>query len=537
MRSIRWIRVVLGTAILFFARREGALVSAQSQNRYDILLQGGIVVDGTGAPGVSRDVALRGDRIAAIAPAIDQALADIVVNARGLIVAPGFIDNHAHVAPTIPNFPLEENFIRQGITTIIASLHSTDEPWPLAPYLSKLKMAPNVGFFAGHTWIRKRVMGLDNRAPTGAELEQMKALVDQSMVEGALGLATGLEYVPANYSTTEEVVELAKVASRRGGIYVSHLRNEDVDVLKSMDELIRIAREAKIPVQVNHHKVAGAAQFGMSVKTLAMVEEANASGLDVKIDVYPYTAFSTYSDVMFPAWSLAGGPAAFAKRVADPKTRARIEAEMAVIFPQQAGDGPQSIQFRTLALHPEYNGRTLADFLRDRSQPATIGAAIPALIALQLQGSFDAIFHSMDEADVIRFSQYPGSMFETDGDPIGFSQGFPHPRSYGSFPRLLARYVRELKILTLQDAIRKMTSLPADQINQKDRGRIREGAFADIVIFDAGKIQDFATYTDPHRFSAGITHVFVNGRAIISGGALTGEMPGRVLRGPARVAR
>jgi N-acyl-D-aspartate/D-glutamate deacylase len=207
---------------------------------------------------------------------------------------------------------------------------------------------------------------------------------------------------------------------------------------------------------------------------------------------------------------------------------------MVTIFPQQAGDGPKSIQFRTLARHPEYNGRTLADYLVDRRQPATIAGAIPALIELQLEGSFDAIFHSMDEADVIRFMQYPGSMFETDGDPVGFGQGFPHPRSYGSFPRVLARYVRELKVLTLEDAIRKMTSLAADQINQPDRGRIREGAFADLVVFDAEKIQDLATYTDPHRFPAGIVHVFVNGRPIVRQGALTGEMPGRVLRGPAR---
>jgi N-acyl-D-amino-acid deacylase len=511
-----------------------ALVSTSSAADWDLLIRGGTVVDGTGAPGVLRDVAIRGERIVAVGEALDPARAARVIEARGLIVAPGFIDNHAHVAPTIPDFPLEENFVRQGITTIIASLHSTDQPFPLAPYAASLRMAPNVAFFAGHTWIRKKVMGLHNRAPTAAELESMKSIVDQTMRDGALGLATGLEYVPATYATTEEVIALAKVAAAHGGIYMSHLRNEDVDSLKSIDEIIRIAREARIPVQVNHHKVAGAAQFGLSVKTLAAVEAARATGLDVKIDIYPYTAFSTYSDVMFPAWSLAGGSAEFAKRVADPTTRARMETEMVTIFPQQAGNGPASIQFRTLARHPEYNGRTLADYLADRKQPTTIAAAIPALIELQLEGSFDAIFHSMDEADVIRFMKYPGAMFETDGDPIGFGMGFPHPRSYGTFPRVLARYVRDLKVLTLEDAIRRMTSLPADQINQKERGRIREGAFADITIFDAAKVQDLATFTDPHRFPVGIVHVLVNGRPIIRGGALTGEMPGKVLRGPAR---
>ncbi len=252
------------------------------------------------------------------------------------------------------------------------------------------------------------------------------------------------------------------------------------------------------------------------------------------VDLYPYTAFSTYSDVLFPAWSLAGGPSAFAARIADSASRAKIEAEMKRIFPEQAGDGPKSIQFRTLAQHPEYSGRTLADYLVDHQLPPTIDAAIPALIGLQLEGSFDAIYHAMDEADVIRILQYPGSMIETDGDPIGFGQGFPHPRSYGSFPRVLARYVRELKVLTLEEAIRKMTSAPADQINQPARGRIREGAFADIVVLDAEKIQDHATFTDPHRFSTGIVHLYVNGRPVIRRGALTGEMPGRVLTGPAR---
>ncbi len=500
----------------------------------DLLIKGGTIVDGTGAPRYRADVAITGDRITRIATDLDPATAKVVVNATGLIVAPGFIDNHAHVAPTIAQYPLQENFVRQGITTILASLHSTDQPWPLGPYLAGLRMAPNVGFFAGHTWIRKQVMGLANRAPTAAELDSMRAMVDRSMAEGALGLATGLEYVPAFYATTDEVIALAKVAARWGGLYVTHVRDEGPGALASMDEVIRIAREAKIPAQINHHKVSGAAQFGLSKQTLAMVDRARAEGLDLKVDAYPYTAFSTYSDIMFPPWSLAGGPAEFARRIADPATRARIETGMKRIFPEQAGDGPKSLQFRTLEKHPEYNGRTLAEYLVDRKLPPTIEAAVPVLIDLQLEGSFEAIYHAMDEADVIRILQYPASMLETDGDPVGFDQGFPHPRTYGSFPRVLARYVRELKVLTLEDAIRKMTSAPADQINQPDRGRIKAGAFADLVVFNAETIQDHATFTDPHRFSSGIVHLFVNGRPVIRRGALTGELPGRPLTGPAR---
>lgn len=520
------------TAALAIAGLSGPVAA---QARFDVLLRGGTVVDGTGAARVVADVAIGGDRIVAVGPALDTTRARLVINVPGLVVAPGFIDNHAHIGPTIPQFPFEENFIRQGITTILASLHSTDQPWPMAPYLASLRMAPNVGFFAGHTWIRKRVMGLANRAPTATELAAMKRLVAESMAHGALGLATGLEYVPAVYSKPEEIVELAKVASRFGGLYVTHVRDEGSGSLRSMEEVIRIAREAKVPAQVNHHKVAGAAQFGLSAKTLAMVEAARAEGLDIKVDLYPYTAFSTYSDIMFPAWSLEGGPAEFAKRMADPAIRAKVEIEMRAIFPEQAGDGPKSIQFRTLAKHPEYNGRTLADFLEGRGQPATIEAAIPALVDLQLEhGSFDAIFHAMDEADVVRIMTSPTAMIESDGDPIGFGQGYPHPRSYGAFPRVLARYVRELKVLTLEDAIRRMTSAPADQINQPNRGRVRVGAFADLVVFDPDKIQDLATFAEPHRYSIGMVHLFVNGRQVIRAGTLTGVLPGRVLKGPAR---
>ena len=512
----------------------GIAQSRQPPARYDLLFTGGIVVDGTGKPRFAADVAIRGDRIVAVGAGIPPARATTVIDITGLVLAPGFIDNHAHVAPSIARYPLEENFIRQGITTIMASLHSTDQPWPLAPYLAGLRMVPNVGFFAGHTWIRKQVMGLVDRDPTAAELTRMKAMVDRSMREGALGLSTGLEYVPAIYSKTDEVIALAKVAARHGGIYVSHVRDEGPGALASMEEVIRIAREAKLPAQVYHHKVAGAAQFGLSRQTLAMVDQARAEGLDVKIDLYPYTAFSTYSDIMFPPWSLAGGPAEFAKRTADPATRQRIETEMRRIFPEQAGDGPKSIQFRTLPKQPAYNGKTLADYLAAKGLPATIEAAIPALIDLQLEGSFDAIYHSMDEADVIRILQHPTAMFESDGDPIGLGVGFPHPRSYGAFPRVLARYVRELKVITLEEAIRKMTSAAADQINQPNRGRIKPGAFADLVVFDPDRIQDQATFTEPHRFSTGIFHLIVNGTAVIRNGALTGQMPGRVIRGPAR---
>ena len=501
-----------------------------AQPVYDLLLRSGTVVDGSGAASFRADVAIKGDRIAKIERtgiAAEQAARTIDVT--GLTVAPGFIDSHAHVAVKEHEYPLAENFLRQGITTLIATNHSQDQPWPLDRYAASLHIAPNVGFFAGHTWTRKQVMGLENRAPDAGELEKMKAMVDATMRQGALGLATGLEYVPATFANTEEIVELAKVAAKYGGVYVTHMRDEGPKLIEAVKETIRIAREARIPAQINHHKASGAAQYGWTKQTLALIDAARAEGLDVTHDIYPYTAFSTYSDLMFPAWALADGKDAFARRVADPATRRRMESEMRAIFPTMAGRDLASVQFRVLPADERYNGRTLADYVRGRKQAPTLANGIRALIDLQLKGGFEGIFHAMDEADVMRLLRHPWTMIETDGDLVGWGQGFPHPRSYGAFPRVLARYVREQQVLTLEEAIRRMTSLPAQQMRLRERGLLREGMFADVVVFDAGKIQDHATYTEPHRYATGVVHLLVNGAAVIHNGALTGEKPGRVL--------
>ncbi len=504
---------------------------------YDLLIRGGTVVDGTGAPRRAADVATRGDRIVAVEDpgVIDAADAVDVVDAEGLIVAPGFIDNHAHVQTSIHRYPLAENFTRQGITTILASLHSGNQPWPFGEYVDALEVAPNVGFFAGHTWTRRRVLGNENRAPTEAELEEMRALVEQTMQEGALGLSTGLLYVPANYATTEEVIELAKVAARYGGIYVTHMRDESTGLLDSVGESIRIGREAGIPVQIQHHKAVGETQWGWSELSLEMIDSARNEGLDVTLDQYPYTASSTSSAVLFPQWALAGSGDDFAARIADPDQRARIEEEMYEIFTRQRGGNDIArVQFRTVRSMTAFNGKTLADLARDRGMPLTVESGIALVIELQLQGGFSAIYHAMSEEDVERIMQHPFSMFDTDGDNVSYGVGHPHPRSYGTFPRILGRYVRERGVISLEEAIRKMTSLSAEQIGQRERGRIAEGLYADLTIFDFDTILDRATYTDPHQYSVGVMHVIVNGVPIIRDAALTGERPGRVLRGPAR---
>jgi N-acyl-D-aspartate/D-glutamate deacylase len=495
-----------------------------------------MVVDGTGRPAFRADVGVRAGRVARIDPdGIPANQSRESLDASGLVVASGFIDHHAHIQTSIHAYPLAENFIRQGITTILASLHSGDQPWPLSDYMSALRAAPNVGFFAGHSWVRTKVLGLADRAPTAAELDTMKDLVDQSMRQGALGFSTGLVYVPGNFAKTEELIELAKVAARHGGIYVSHLRDEATGLLDSVAELIRICREGNLPGQIAHHKVVGVSQWGWSAKSLAMIDEARASGLDIKLDLYPYTASSTGSSVLFPQWALADGPQAFARRVADPGTRAKLEAEMRDIFiKERGGNDLKRVQFRVVRSNPAYNGKTLADLADARGLPNTVASGIQLVIELQLKGGFSAIYHSIDEQDVQRIMRYPFSMFDTDADLVEYGFGFPHPRSYGTFPRVLGHYVRELKVLPLEEAIRRMTSMSADQVGQPERGRIKAGSFADITVFDADTIEDIATFANPHQYPRGVRHVIVNGIPVIRNGAITGAKPGQVLKGPAR---
>ncbi len=510
------------------------LAACRAEPAYDLVVTGGTVVDGTGGARRAADVAVRGDRIVALGPGLSTRNARRVLDATGMVVAPGFWDNHAHLV-TLGEHPQAENFIRQGITTILAPQHSQDQPFPLDAYRDSVRMAPNVGLFAGHTWMRKRVMGLANRAPSAAELAWMQALVDSSMRQGALGLATGLEYVPAVYATLDEIVALSEVAARYGGIYVTHMRDEGAGVMASLRETLDVGRRAGIPVQVNHLKVTGAAQWGWSERMLALLDSARTSGLEVAFDVYPYTAYSTYSDLMFPAWALADGADAFRRRVADPATRARLRREMLALFPRQTGPGPETIQFREVASDSSLAGRTLADYLEARGRPTTVEAAVDALIELQRAGGFIGIFHGMDERDVVRFLRHPGAMIETDGDLVTPGRGHPHPRSYGSFPRVLGRYVRDSGVISLETAVQRMTAQPAQWLGIRDRGTLAVGQRADVVVFDATTIRDRSTYIDPHHFPEGVRHVVINGVPVLESGALTPARPGVFLtRGRAR---
>jgi N-acyl-D-amino-acid deacylase len=533
----RLTRRCLATAVMSSLLGAGLGPAALRAQTYDLIIRGGTVVDGLGGPRYRADIAISGARIAVVSrDGLNPADARTVIDATGRVVSPGFIDNHSHTQSSIADHPLAENMLRQGITTLVASLHSGDQPWPLEEWATSVESAPNMAYYAGHTWTRKQILGMEDRNPTPHELEQMKELVAESMREGAMGLSTGLLYVPANYAKTEEIIELAKVAAAYGGIYVSHMRGEGAGLIDAVAEVIRIADEAGIPAQINHHKAAGKSQWGWSERTLAMIDSANAAGLTVVHDLYPYAASSTGSSILFPQWSLAGGNEAFADRIADPSTRERIEAEMRVLWNTDRGGSDLSlVQFRVVPSDRSYDGKTLADFAEDRGFSRTDQeAGIDLAIALQLNGGFSAIYHIMDEADVVRIMQHPLAMIETDGDNVGYGVGYPHPRSYGAFPRVLARYVRDMGVLTLEEAVKKMTSMPARWLGQTDRGVIAEGMYADVAVFDPDVIRDRATYTDPHQYSVGIEELLVNGVPVIRAGSLTGAKPGRWIRGPAR---
>ena len=494
-----------------------------------LLIQNATIVDGTGAAAFRGDIRVVGERIAEIGDALEPAEGDRLIDAAGLVVAPGFIDMHAHVS-NIHEYPQAENFLRQGVTTIANSLHSHDLPWPLDEYTANLKMAPNIAYFAGFNWTRKTVMGLDNRPPTDAELQQMKALVRQAMEQGAFGLSSGIEYVPAAYASNEEVAELAKVAAEWGGIYVTHMRDEGPNLLESIRDNAEIAKQANLPIHINHIKTTGVSNHGKSVDALELINSVRASGVDMTMDIYPYAAFMTYSDLLFPAWSLAGGREEFQARINDPLQRQKIAAEMKAIFPHQAGKDFDSIQFERLPHTEGYAGRTLGDYLRDLAMPETMNAAVEALIDLQSQGRFVAIYHSMDEADIERFLLYPHTMINSDGDLAVTREKHYHPRTYGSFPRVLSTYVRARGVLSLEQAIHKMTGQSAGRLRLKERGVIQPGNFADLVIFDDKTIADHATFLEPHHYSSGVKHLLINGQWVLRDEQLTAALPGQVLK-------
>jgi N-acyl-D-amino-acid deacylase len=503
--------------------------------QYDLIITNGKIFDGAGNPWFYGDIAIRGDSIAAIGR-LGNAKATAHIDAAGLAVAPGFIDIHSHGRRGIFAVPTAENYLREGVTTIIEGPDGSSAV-PLGPFLQKVSQTPisiNFASFVGHGSIRTAVMGLVNRKATPQEVEKMKALAAQAMRDGAVGLSTGLFYVPGNYATTEEVIEIAKVVGALGGFHESHMRDETDQIEESMKETIRIGEEGHLPTQITHHKVIGPANWGKSVQTLQLVEQARARGVDVSIDQYPYTASSTGIAALFPQWSLAGGNAAVVERLHASDARNKIKVEIVHNIRDGRGGGdPKNIVIVNCTFDPSLAGKSLADLTRARGGDVTNENAAETAMALQEKGSCSAVYHAIDEADVERIMRSPYTMIASDGEIPLFGKAAPHPRSYGTFARVLGVYVRERNIITLQDAIHRMSGMPAQRLSFGDRGLLRPGMKADIVVFDPATVSDKATFDKPHQYSAGFREVLVNGKLVLRNGIVTSERPGRVLYGPA----
>jgi len=508
-------------------------VGAAHAEDYDILIRNGRIVDGAGNPWLRGDVGIRGNVIAAVGH-LPRAQGKRTIDAGGNIVAPGFIDMHNHGRRGLFKVPTAENYVRQGVTTIVEG-NDGGSPIPLQEFLDKLdevQVAINLGSFVGHGSIRREIIGREDREATPDELEQMRAMTRRAMEQGALGLSTGLFYIPGAFAPTEEVIELAKVASEYGGIHISHMRDEADKLLDSVRETIEIGEKGGLPTQLTHHKALGPPNWGASRQSLELVEQARKRGVDVSIDQYPYTASSTGSAALFPAWAQEGGRDELVRRLQDAELKERIKKEaMHLIETNRGGGDPKNVQYAFCSWDTSLNGKTLADVTRDRGRDVTFATAADTAIEIEIAGGCKTVYHAMREEDVERIMQYPGTMISSDGEIPVFGEGVLHPRSYGTYARVLGRYVRERRLLRIEDAIRKMTSLPAQRIQQFDRGLLRPGMKADVTIFDEDKIIDRAEFGDPHQYAEGVLYVIVNGETVLDDGEMTKARPGQVLYG------
>ncbi len=432
--------------------------------------------------------------------------------------------------------PAAENNVRQGVTTVIASPDGGGSI-QVADYLAKVaaaKPAINVGSFIGHGSVRGAVVGQANRAATPEELQRMKELVRTGMREGAFGLSTGLFYVPGNYAPLDEVVELARVAGEAGGIHQSHMRDETGGVMDSVRETIAIGERGGLPTQVTHHKIIGKANWGKSVETLKLVDEARARGVDATIDQYPYTASSTsIQGGLVPQWAQEGGREAIVARLRSPASRPQIMAAVskALEFDRGGGD-PGNVVLVSCGWDPSLAGKSLAQVLKDRGRSVSLEGAAALVLEIVEKGGCSAIYHAISEEDLVRIMKHPATMIASDASPgePTFGKDVPHPRAYGTFARVLGVYVREKGVLTLEDAVRKMSSFPAQRMGLEDRGVIRPGMKADVVVFDPATIKDMATFEKPHQYAQGVSAVIVNGQVTLSGGQMTGARAGRALK-------
>lgn len=495
---------------------------------FDAVIRGGRVIDGTGNPAFFGDVAIKEGRIARVGKIEGDVSQEF--NAAGLIVAPGFIDVHTH-AEDILELPLAENFVRMGVTTLVLGNCGSSE-LNIGQFWRKIEatnVSVNVATLIGHGSVRGKVMGGSfMRPPTDEELEKMKALVERAMEDGAVGLATGLIYLPGTFAKTEEIIELAKVAARFDGIYASHMRSEAKEIDEALAELFRIAREAKIRAQISHIKLSGKPNWGQPDRILKLIEAARAEGLDITQDQYAYAASSTGLAQLIPEWAREGGK--FKERLESGGDKTRIVAEMKDYLTKGLRSDFAFAKIADYKHDRDLNGLNVVEATRKRRESDSVDEQIEMILEIQKHGGASAVFFGMDEADMRVFMCHPNTMFASDSGVRRYQEGVPHPRGYGNNARILGRYVRELGLLRLEDAIRKMTSLPATTFRLKDRGILREGAWADIVVFDPAKVTDQATFDNPHHYAVGFRYVLVNGVAVVKEDAHTQARPGKPVR-------
>jgi N-acyl-D-amino-acid deacylase len=505
------------------------------QNSCDVLIRNGRIIDGTGNSWYYGDVAVKDGKIVAIGR-LDNYTAAKTIDATGLIVAPGFIDVHAHVEGGIFHHPTADNYIYDGVTTVITGNcgSSAADLKNFFHRLDSLRPSINVASLYGHNTVRREVMDRANRAPTAEEQAKMESLVEQAMKDGAVGFSTGLIYIPGTFAKTDEVVSLAKAAGKHQGIYASHIRNEESRAAEAINEAINIGKEAKVPVEISHFKIGGKANWGKSEMILNIVKQARSEGWDVTIDQYPYTASSTNLGVRLPDWAFGGGNDSLLKRLHDPVTRAQIKKEMLAQLKKYKFKNYSYCVVANYRADTSMNGKSITEINKLMGRKAKARFEAETIMDMVEKGGAQMVYHSMNEDDVKYIMRYPFCMAGADaGVPVPGSS-MPHPRAYGTNARILGKYVRDEKLMPLEEAIRRMTSLAAQKFQLKDRGLIREGMAADIVVFDANEVTDHATFLQPHQYSTGFKYILVNGQLVIDEGKHTGARSGKPLYGPAK---
>ena len=499
--------------------------------QFDYLVTRCRIIDGTGNPWFRADVGIREGRIAAIGD-LSRTDAQQILDGRDRILAPGFIDVHTHIENGIETNPRADNFLLDGVTTVItgncgASRIDLDS-W--FAELQSLGLGINVATLVGHNSVRRQVMGLADRAASGEEMQQMRRLVERAMKAGAVGFSTGLLYIPGTYADTEEVEALAQVAARLGGVYASHIRNQGPKLSESILEAAQIGQRNRMPVQISHLKVKGKNRWGTIGDTLQMIEGLRKEGLEITVDAYPYPRASSSLGIYLPSWALADGPEAILTRLRDPDTRRKIIEGMKELLAVQ---GFTDYSFATVAgfkADPSLEGKTISEINRLRGRESSLSAERETVLEMMEQGGASMIYHYMSQDDVDTIYRYSSTAIASDGGVPTPGVGKPHPRSYGTNARVFAEYVRERGVLTLEEAVRRMTSLPAQVFGLGDRGLVRQGMRADLVLFDPASVQDTATFAEPHQYSRGFDFVWVNGVAAVAKGRITDQRAGQVVR-------